>query len=136
MTINDLYDLASAEHITVTAFDLHSREALSFMEPDGSCHIAIDPFALASPADELTKLAHELGHCVTGSFYNIYSDCDNRRQHERRADKWAIKKLVPEDELRYAIYGGLTEPWELAELFGVSEDMIRRAAELYGSNGV
>ena len=39
--------------------------------------------------------AHELGHCETGSFYNRYAKLDVRQQHENRADKWAIRRLVP-----------------------------------------
>ncbi|MCI7650223.1 MAG: hypothetical protein SO436_09695 [Oscillospiraceae bacterium] len=54
-------------------------------------------------------MAHELGHCITGSFYNVYAVCDLRAKHERRADKWAIKKLVPRDKLKNAINSGFSE---------------------------
>ena len=37
------------------------------------------------------KLAHELGHCCTGSFYNQWATADCRRRHENVADKWAIQ---------------------------------------------
>ena len=46
-----LYSLAEQDGITVDCFDLHSRQALSIMDIDGSCHIAIDPFQLCSEAD-------------------------------------------------------------------------------------
>ena len=76
-------------------------------------------------------LAHELGHCVTGSFYNRYSEFDVIAKHERRADKWAIKKLIPEDELNDAFEHGIVEPWDLAEYFNVTEDFIIKAVEFY-----
>lgn len=74
-----------------------------------------------------TVLFHELGHCATGSFYNEYSPCDVRKRHENRADKWAIKKLIQEDELKEAISNGYTDLWELAEYFDVTEEFMRKA---------
>lgn len=134
MTLEDLYETAEAYHIQVDAFDLHTCESLSLMDADGSCYVAIDPFKLTSNADEKTKLGHELGHCETGSFYNQYSPFDLRQRHENRADKWAIKKLVPKDELNAARGKGYTEVWELAEYFGVTEDFMRKAICWY-TNG-
>ena len=82
-------------------------------------------------ADEKVKLAHELGHCETGSFYNRWATCDIRRKHERRANRWAYEKLVPEDELWDAIRQGYREPWELADYFGVTEAFLRHAIAYY-----
>lgn len=130
-TINELYDLAEHEGVTVTAFSLNSREALSTMDSDGQCYIAIDPSKVSSCANEKTKIAHELGHCMTGSFYNVYSPVDRRQRHENRADRWAIKKLITEDELERAVNSGYTELWELADLFDVTEDLMRKAVSLY-----
>ena len=101
------------------------------MDADGECYIAIDPRKVASAADEKTKLAHEMGHCVTGAFYNVYSPWDIRQRHENRADKWAIKKLIPKDELELAVADGRTDIWELAEFFSVTEDFMRKAISLY-----
>lgn len=131
MTVEELYDLAENEDVTVASFDLINREALSMMDPTGRCFVAIDPDRLSSTADEKTKLAHELGHCVTGSFYNVYSSCDSRQRYENRADKWAIKKLIPKDELEKAVSYGYTEAWQLADFFGVTEAFIRKAVSLY-----
>ena len=82
-------------------------------------------------ADEKVKLAHEMGHCVTGSFYNIYAACDVRQKHENRADKCAIEKLIPKDELNHSVRRGITEIWDLAEYFGVTEDFMRNAVCWY-----
>ena len=107
------------------------REAISLQAPDGSCFIAIDPFALQSVADEKIKLAHELGHCETGSFYNEYSPLDIRQKHENRAKRWAIKKLLPKQELSEAVENGFCELWELAELFDLPEPFIKEAIAYY-----
>ena len=53
--------------------------------------------------------------------------CDIRKKHENRADKWAIQRLIPLSELDAARAAGHTELWDLAEYFGVTEDMMRKA---------
>lgn len=126
-SVKELYRMADQQNIAIHLFPLGKREALSFMELTGECYIAIDPRKLTSEADERNKLAHELGHCCTGAFYNRYSPYDCRKRQENRADKWAIQKLIPSDDLDEAIALGCTELWQLAEHFGVSEDFIRKA---------
>ena len=127
----DLYDLAEIHNIGVYWFDLGAAESLSLQMEDGSCAIAMDPWRLPTVADETVKLAHELGHCETGSFYNRYAARDVRQKHENRANKWAYKMLIPEDELKNAVRQGYHEPWELAEYFGVTEAFLRGALEYY-----
>ncbi len=96
----------------------------------GRCSIAITPRRLAA-AEEVVCLAHELGHCETGSFYNQKNIYDRWGRHEYRANKWAIKRCVPKNELETAIRAGFTEPWELAELFEVTEAFMRKALFYY-----
>ena len=127
----DLYDLAEQHGTPVYWFDLGAAESLSLQMEDGSCAIAMDPWRIPTLADETVKLAHELGHCETGSFYNRYAARDIRQKHENRANKWAYKKLVPKDELKKAFLQGYREPWELAEYFGVTEAFLRGALEFY-----
>lgn len=129
--LQEFYHIAKQENIVVDHFALSKREALSIMDLDGECFIAIDPHRISSETDERNKLAHELGHCATGSFYNRYSDFDVRQRHENRADKWAISQLIPVDDLDEAVANGCTELWELAERFGVTEDLIKKAVCYY-----
>ena len=124
-----LYLYALQNDIVVDAFSMSYAEAFSL--PLGNGAIVIDPFKLRSTADERVKLAHELGHCETWSFYNRYSPFDVVAQHENRADKWAIKNLVPKDELYSALKNGYTEIWELAEIFDVTEIFMRKALNWY-----
>ncbi len=131
MTLLKLYDVAEQNQITVDCFEMDKREAFSIMDNDGDCYIAIDPFRLHTNADEKVKLAHELGHCMTGSFYNRYAAVECRQKHENRADRWAIRRLIPQNDLDNAIADGITEIWELAEYFGVSEDFVKKAVCLY-----
>lgn len=127
----DLYNLAEDHGTQVVWFDLEAAESLSMPLSDGSCAIAMNPWRMPTVADETVKLAHELGHCETGAFYNRYAARDVRQKYENRANKWAIKKLIPEDELKQAILQGCREPWELAEYFGVTEAFLCKAIFWY-----
>lgn len=93
-------------------------------------YVGLDYSLLWMPAAERVCCAHELGHCIRGAFYNRYAPHDLRARYEVKADKWAIKKLVPRDELEQAIKDG-REPWELAELFGVTEEFMQKAMHWY-----
>ena len=117
MRTTDLYVFAEERRIDIVWFSMNSAESLSIRFNNGICAIAIDPWKTHTVAEENVRLAHELGHCETGSFYNLYSPCDIQQKHENRADRWAIRKLIPKDELEAAVSSGCTEPWELADFF-------------------
>lgn len=126
---NDLYALADQLGIVVLSFPLPDCESIS-LESDDNYYIGIDDMQLDSSKEERVHMAHELGHCVTGSFYNEYSPVDNRGKCEATADRWAVKKLINKDELLKQLKNGM-EVWDLAEYFNVTEDFIRKAYHLY-----
>lgn len=45
MDLMGLYRIADENNIAVDCFELKKREALSVMDNDGTCYIAIDPLA-------------------------------------------------------------------------------------------
>ena len=71
-SLEEFYRFAEKQNITVDHFPLRTREALSIMDEDGRCFVAIDPARIRDEADGRAKLAHELGHCETSSFYNRF----------------------------------------------------------------
>ncbi len=129
--LQELYRYAEQENIAVDRFPLRSRQALSLMDGAGRCYVAIDPGKLTGENDERAKLAHELGHCATGAFYNRFSEFDNRQKQENKADKWAICQLVTEEELDDAVAMGRVNLWDLAEYFGIPEEMMKKAVCWY-----
>lgn len=131
MTLTELYDISESENVPVYSFQMNECESISVLQ-DGNCFVAIDPMKLQSETEEKEKLSHELGHCATGAFYNRYATCDIREKHERRANIWSIKKLVPKDELLKALDDCFcANRFELAEHFGVSEDFMQMALDYY-----
>ena len=129
--VSALYEIANEQNIEVLEYSMPVNESMSVMDDSGLCFIGIDPNTRDGNIQERVHLAHELGHCVTGSFYNRYSNFDCRQRHENRADKWAIRKLITAEDLDQAVAEGYTEVWELAELFGVTEQFMRKAICLY-----
>jgi len=126
-----LYALAEQQNIEVLTYPLPHNGSLSLMDADGTCTVAMDESVLDGNALERVHLAHELGHCCTGSFYSIHTAVDSRQRHEYRADKWAVNQLISADALDDAIATGHTELWELAEHFGVTEQFMKKAVSYH-----
>lgn len=76
-------------------------------------------------------MAHEAGHIMTGSMHRLSSPFELIGRHEYRAEKWAIKKLVPRDELDKALKRGCVELWEIAEHFNVTPQFMAKAISYY-----
>jgi len=127
MTLIELQIRAEEQGIEISALPLQEIDAVSL--PAG--RIAISTKRIKTQAAAKAILAHEIGHCETGSFYNIYSPFDIRAAHERRADTRSYQMLVPHDELQAAVKRGLTEVWELADEFGVPCDYMAKAMEYW-----
>ena len=131
LTVAELYEDCEQLNIQVLECPLPENGSVSLMDDGGACYIGMDSSVLDGEALERVHLSHEIGHCATGSFYNRYSPYDLRRRHENRADKWAIRRTVPVEQLDEAVAGGCTEIWELAEWFGVTEQFMRKAVCLH-----
>ena len=129
-TIEDMYELALSEGVGIFDYALPLCGAVSVM--DGKdCFIGLDNSRRYSDSERKTMLAHELGHCQTGAFYNEYTPYSVRGKCERRADEWAILNCVPYDALMNAFRSGVHRNFELAEHFGVSEQLIAKALKYY-----
>lgn len=131
MNVLDLYTLAEQQNIEVIECPLPENGSLSIMDDHGKCYIGIDESVVDGGALEIVHMGHELGHCLTGSFYNRYTRFDIRQRHENRADKWAVRQIIPVEALDDAVAAGFTEIWQLAEYFSVTEDFIKKAVCYY-----
>ena len=125
-----LYDLADAESIPVNEFPLPKNGSVS-VRFDGRCYIGIDRTQIENTADEAVHLAHELGHCMTGSFYNPYTILDERSRHEYRANQWAIRKLCPLEKVQAAYRAGCREVWEFAEYLNITCSFAEKVMAYY-----
>ena len=128
-TIN-LYNRADKNGIIVERYDLPKVRSVS-ANCGEQCFVALD--RNVKGAEERVCLAHELGHCETMSFYNIYSPFDIRAKHERRADIWAIRRLVPQASYKKALRDGYRDIASLAEHFDVTNEFMNKAVQYYSS---
>ena len=128
-TYKELCDIAEKDDILMLSGQLHGAPSMAICD-DGDCAIIIDYSQIDSNAKLLVCTAHEVGHCETGSFYTEKS-LELRCRMEYRANKWAIKKLAPKDEMEEAMKNGYIEIWQLAEYFGITEDMVKYALWVY-----
>ena len=122
-----LYETADGLGLQICYFPMERLTALS--TPDG--FIGMDVDKLENTAEETVCLAHEIGHCLTGSFYTVESSLCQQRRCEERADRWAMGQLVPLEELKGLLERGVTRPDELAEHFGVPEQFLRKCVQFY-----
>lgn len=129
-----LYNLAEKSGITVDRFSLPENGSVSLLH-DGKLYIALDS-NIKTNAEERVYLAHELGHCETLAFYNMYAPVDVRGKQENKADRWAIKRLVPEEKYRRALRNGYTDINSLAEFFDVTDEFMEKAVQYYSKNKI
>lgn len=125
----ELCDIAENDDILIINGKLHKAPSMAICD-EGECAIIFDESKIKSTSMRIVCMAHELGHCETMSFYNEHT-LETRPRMEYRANKWAINKLLPKDEMEEAMEQGYEELWELAEYFNVSEDMVKFAFWVY-----
>ena len=132
---NKLYEIAEESGTEIICCELPKTRSVSVRSASGRCYIGIDPLEIETTAEERVHLAHEIGHCETLAFYNAYSPLEIRGKQEKRADRWAVSRLVPVRELTEALKHGIKEIWDLAEYFDVTEEFMLRAIEIHRING-
>lgn len=129
--LKSLYDLAECERIHIDRRTLRRRAAISVALPDGERCVAIDYARTRTPRSEKAIVAHELGHQMTGALYRADSSYEERCRCEARADRWAIERLLPYDDIRGAMIRGHIEPWAIAEELYEDEELVRKALWYY-----
>lgn len=103
---NELYEAGVALFDRRLSFSGGAESAVLRLE-SGDAGIFINSVQLTL-AEETVCIAHEAGHIATGSTHALSSPYDLIDRHEYRANKWAIKKLVPKGELEKAMRQGYT----------------------------
>lgn len=131
MIMKDLYELAEQNGIVVEHWPLTPPlEAVYIKKPDLPPAIVISTSIHEDSAEYRTLLAHELGHHFTTTgdampcqMYSYRGQVDAGRV-ESRANKWAADYLLPWDKLSRALKKGVVEKWQIAEYFGVTEELV------------
>lgn len=80
---------------------------------------------------QVIALAEELGHHLKTSGSVIRLDTVAARKGEAAGRAWSYRALMPPDKVVGAVRSGVCSPWELAELFGVTDGFVREALTYY-----
>ena len=132
MNLYELYDYAVDQGIDVDWYTMPFAKSFSIFIPSLDRRaIALDPWKFETIADEFTTLGHEVGHCMTYSFYNRWAACDVKKA-PREPGRGCGNRAVPSPGRS----GGrrarkVHTVWDLAERFGVTEDLVRKAIYWY-----
>ena len=127
ITLDKLYDMAEELGIEVDDFCFDRIRSISVPG-----HIGMDKSKMDDSSMEKTDLGHEMGHIGTNSFYTEGACREERETCEYRANKYAAETfLMPFEEVVDALADGDTEPWQIAQRFGVTEEFVRIVLQIY-----
>lgn len=131
MELNILYNLAEKENINIYNYNIDNVNGV-FINYNNINAIAMNYKNIDTIAKEKCVLAEELGHYYYDATYSPFcSDSTFISKQEYKAKKWAMKTLVPISHFQTLKSNYLCE---LAEEFGVTEDMIKFAYQYYLEN--
>ena len=130
MQLSDLYSELRSQDISLYVKAIGFSRAAT-IEYRGKYAVFLDSSCFESLRTMKQVLAHEIGHCATGCTHRVSSPLDLVERHEYKADRWAIERCLPFDELREAMRRGAREPWQLADYFDLPESFIRQAIRYY-----
>lgn len=102
---------------------------------NGEYAVFVDPDCMGTVAEEFCAVAHEWGHCETGTTHSLYSPYDLIVQHENRANRWAAHHILPVWKIKKAMQSGYTEAWQIADYYNLTEDFVRDAIRIYLCEG-
>lgn len=125
----DLYEYAENNDIVIENLPLKQNKSLSVKILNRE-FIGIDNSIFSGSATERTHLAHELGHCATGAFYDLETPLQLRRKYEYKAQKWAVLRLIPKVELLHLLKKNVPK-WDISDYFNVTESLVDTAIKIY-----
>lgn len=128
-TAENLYKIADEQGINIYEFKFD--DIISMSAP---LNIAIDKSKIDNAIELIDVLSHELGHCITNSFYNKDNILDVFEKQEHKANMWKLKQLLPLEEYIKAIAHGITDVKFLACEYDLRYDFAEMAAEYYNNN--
>ncbi|MFV0552900.1 MAG: ImmA/IrrE family metallo-endopeptidase [Anaerorhabdus sp.] len=106
------------------------------VEINNALCINVDESKIENEAEKRVCLAHELGHCISGTLYTINHSNLYRGSAEYRADYRAAKLVIPINQLKECIVNGITEKYEIAEYFNITEEFVERVYYIYKNKGL
>ncbi|MBQ9531135.1 MAG: ImmA/IrrE family metallo-endopeptidase [Eubacterium sp.] len=129
MTDRIVNEIALKNNIGIIDYPFEKIKACS-IENGNRYFIGINEKNFNNEAEKNTAKAHELGHCMTGALYCESSPLFTQEKCEYRANRWAIRKLIPKKTLIEYLKKGY-QMWDIAEELEVTEEFLWMAYHHY-----
>lgn len=135
----DLYNYANKHDISIIDLKLFNIKGIYFCNEKDN-YIGLNYSIIDTSAEETCILAEECGHYAVGVEplklnNSIYSNKLINSRNEYRAKKWAIKQIVPFNELKKFLSQDLSK-YEIAEKFDVTENFLEDAINIYTTDSL
>lgn len=124
--LQSFYEYCEQNNVDVMSFEKLPADACTVRD-QGFYAVVFNPVRLDTFCKLRTAAMHEEGHLRTGALHKVNSPYQVVAQNEYRANAEAFRRYLSPQKIRAAIRAGYTEPWQLAEYFGVEESYIKKA---------
>lgn len=128
--LEEIYKKIDAEEIELFGYNMASCNAAT-IEINDNYGIFIDENKLETKEDEFLALAHEYGHCKSGTTHKLYSPYQLIEQHENKANRAAVHEFLPIELIFDAFEHNYFAYWEIAEYLEMPEPFVIMAIEIY-----
>ncbi|MEF9892607.1 MAG: ImmA/IrrE family metallo-endopeptidase [Anaerorhabdus sp.] len=133
--MDDLLEFAEINNYQVFFNEIEDIKSIS-LEYNNKLFINIDESKFDTEREKRVCLAHEIGHCISGTLYTINHSNLYRGSAEYRADYRAAKLVIPINQLKECIVNGIIEKYEIAEYFNITEEFVDRVLYIYRNKGL
>lgn len=135
MDLKHIYNKIEENNIKVFPFGIDGIKAVS-IETEGKYGVFLNKEEISDLDEEFCVLAHEYGHCKSGSTHKLYSPYDLISRHEYQADRQAILEFLPVDRIKKAVDDGMVSIYEISEYLDIPEKFVAKAIKHYMQMGV
>ena len=133
--LKKVYSKIENENINVFNYNIPFENKAVTIEHDNNYGIFVDYNKIDSCEEEFIIMAHEYGHCKSGSTHKVGSKFDLIERHEYRANRQSILAFLPIRKLKRAIEKGCGKTYEIAEFLDMPENFIKMAIGHYRCMG-
>ena len=135
MAVLEIYKKLEDENIFVVDCEIPNIKGLSIQSGDKQ-GVFLNYEEIENSDEEFCVVAHEYGHCATGTFYSNDSDRSYVSQCEYRADRRSVLTFLPFEQLNKAIKQGCKMSYEFADFLNVPERFVILAFKHYRDIGL